>query len=484
VRKFYEIPSFSGGVDFAPINTNIDELERGVTERLIFVKRDGEFLPPPGTTDTIVFEKLGVFAKTLDDASHGYTKLSKEKFLQHYSGPKRARYERASRVLRLRPLRRNDAHKKTFVKYEKTNWTSKKDPVPRIINPPSFEYAYEYGRYVKPVEKKIYASINRIYDTGTPVVMKGLNQRERGVAFHEKWKRFTNPVALMFDQKRFDQHVSVSCLKWCHKRIESYYRHDKYLRMLHSWQLDNVGKGRSSDGFISYRVQGGLMSGEMNTSLVAVMIICGIVYSFMRAVGIEKFDLADDGDDCVVILEKDDVARFMNRFSGFCLELGFEVEIEKPVYNLEDINFCQSNPVFDGSDWVMCRGLSSLSKDSVSLVHWNNPNDAMRWMAAIGKCGLSIAARLPIFQSYYNAYVRCSLGAKPFDHVLDYGMELKSQRMDRTVGAITDCARVSFWKAFGVCPDDQRTCELYYDSLRVDVSVINTDRELTRVLPC
>jgi hypothetical protein len=484
VRRHYSIPSISGGVDFAPINTNIEELRRSMTERMFFVKLNGEFVrPPQPKSEEFVFKTLSPFFKELNSRSRGYTKLSAEKFVQHYVGPKREVYDKARKVLLLRPLNRRDAHKKAFGKYEKANWTKKSDPVLRFISPPGAEYALEYGRYVKPIEKNFYAMIDDIFNFGSPVVMKGKNQSERGRILKFKYDRFTDPVAIPIDQKRFDQHVSVPILKWVHRVIELMYKADSYLKMLHRWQLVSIGKGRCTDGFFSFTVQGGLMSGEMNTSLVAVLTVCAMIYCLMEFLGIKKYDLVDDGDDSIIIVERSNLKKFQNGIKSYFLDLGFEVDVEEPVYIFEQISFCQSQPVFDGEDWIMCRNISSISKDSVSLVHWNNSGDARRWMAAVGQCGLSISSKLPIFQSYYNAYVRCSLGAKPFHHLLDYGMEQKSRGMKRTSGLIADAARVSFWRAFGICPDHQITIEDYFDKFSLNVETINDDVELPVPLP-
>jgi hypothetical protein len=51
--------------------------------------------------------------------------------------------------------------------------------------------------------------------------------------------------------------------------------------------------------------------------------------------------LANNGDDCVIIIEKRHLKKLDDLPSWF-LTMGFRMEVEKPVYEFEQIEFCQT----------------------------------------------------------------------------------------------------------------------------------------------
>ncbi len=151
-------------------------------------------------------------------------------------------------------------------------------------------------------------------------------------------------------------------------------------------------------------------------------------YADFRHVNVQ---LANNGDDCVVFMEKGDLARFQSMLDGWFREMGFNMVVEEPSYVFEHIEFCQTKPVFDGTRWVMCRNpWTAIAKDSVLLKNPNSVNKSFlqTWLYAVGTGGLALAGGLPVFQSFYKA-------------------------------------RVSFYYAFGVTPDEQVELEKYYDSM-------------------
>jgi len=456
-------------------------MKRGVLERLFFVKQDGEFVRPPlpATRDTFSYAML-FFSDALSTHIRGSTRMSSQKFVDNYSGRKRRVYEEAVSSLLVKPLTTDDAKLKTFVKHEKL---LKDDAVPRIINPRDPRYNVELGRYVKAVEKNIYRSINKVYDVGTPVVMKGLNQLDRATNIVKKWSRFDDPVAIPMDASRFDQHVHVSALLYSHNVYKQYFPGDTYLNWLLSMQLSNHGKGKCGDGFLSYTLLGGRMSGDVDTSLGNILLMCSMFYSYIHSIGITKFDFINDGDDCVAFIERKQLGLFSSGVNSYFLSLGFNMKVEPAVDVLEEIEFCQSHPFFDGSGWIMIRNITSISKDAVSLVHWNNPSDAKRWMKAVGLCGISMNGGVPIYQAYYNSLVRLAGTSKAFAHVLDYGMLVKSAGMTRSTSVVSDESRLSFWRVTGIPPDCQRTIELHYDTIEFTTETILSVARSPRLLP-
>ena len=97
-----------------------------------------------------------------------------------------------------------------------------------------------------------------------PTIIKGYTVEQIGKIARDAWDSFVSPVAIGFDMKRFDQHVSSDALKWEHSVYLDAFCHDSYLAELLEWQLVNKGVGYASDGMIKYKVDGCRMSGDMN----------------------------------------------------------------------------------------------------------------------------------------------------------------------------------------------------------------------------
>jgi len=213
------------------------------------------------------------------------------------------------------------------------------------------------------------------------------------------------------------------------------------------------------------------MSGDSNTSLGNVLLMCAFVYSLKERLQI-RFSLANDGDDCVIICERSDEFRIREAVEGHFHALGFTMTVEDSVYEFEKIEFCQAHPVFDRhGGYTMVRDpRTSISKDAVSLKPLDNPSVARKWMAAVGAGGLSLTSGMPVLQAYYSYFIRHSQGADPLsDPTLEGGFFRLGVGMEAKRTPISPESRFSFWVAFGIPPQSQIVLEEYYDQLEFGV---------------
>jgi len=350
--------------------------------------------------------------------------------------------------------------KKAFVKAEKINFTAKPDPAPRVIQPRDPRYNVEVGVYLRPLEHSIYRGIAEVY--GGPTVMKGYTAEGVASNLREMWDLFSDPVAVGLDASRFDQHVRAEMLRWEHGVYTSCFQaaHAKRLRWLLKGQINNKCFLMASDGRIKYRVNGSRMSGDMNTALGNCLIMCALVHRLAEERRV-RVRLANNGDDCVVVMERRDLARFTGGLKEWFLDFGFNMKVETPVDVFERIEFCQAHPVFDGVGWVMVRNVrTTMSKDACCVVKdygWGV--DASRWLATVGECGLAMTGGVPIMQEYYQAFRRNGGEAREIACVLESGMAMLSRGMHREVSEPTEAARVSFFLAFGILPSAQEVLE-------------------------
>lgn len=443
---------------------SLRNLARGITERVLYIA-SGEGLKQVPQPQEGVFNRLADFRRKLVSVVVSTPVVDRCDYAGLYTGRKRLIYERAFDSLCCRGVSIKDSVVRTFLKAEKINFTKKADPAPRVIQPRSPRYILEVGRYLKNCEKAILGSLKRLY--GYAVVLKGLNADQTGEQLHDNWKQFSKPVGVGLDATRFDQHVSKEALEWEHSIYTSIYKSAELRRLLR-WQLNNRGVAYADGQRIKYEVEGKRMSGDINTGLGNCLIMSAIVITYCEHVGI-KFRLANNGDDCVLFLETDDLPR-LDGLDQWFLEFGFQLTREQPVFTLEQVEFCQAHPVHIGGGWRMVRNpLISMSKDSVSLQSWKSKRDIEYWCHSIGSCGSKLSSGVPVLESWYRMVKRH--GCTPSEGYLD---SVGLSGMSYMAAGVAECevdddARYSFYKAFGILPDLQLALEAHYDSMAIDL---------------
>lgn len=460
-RQIYVVEGISGSIRSLTCNDpDINTLNTALLERVFYHKVDGEYQLVSDPEAATVNGRLKEFRKNLLRKLGSASPVSPEEFAQMYTGRKRVIYERAVEDYTVNGVRRRDAYSDSFVKCEKVPG----DKAPRCIQPRRPVYNVGVGRYLKPVEHKIYKAIQKVFEVDTPVVLKGFNAQATADIIQRKFEAFEKPVALGLDASRFDQHVSKQMLEWEHSIYNAMFRSPELKKLL-KWQIKNVGFGRCDDGVIQYSVEGKRFSGDMNTALGNCLIMCAMIHAYGRDRGV-KLDLANNGDDCVVFMEAGDLERFGAGLDDWFDEMGFVMTKEEPVYELHQIEFCQCKPVFGANGLIMCRNFDKArEKDTMCLFDISTPTAAAKWMGAVGECGLSLTSGVPVFQEMYKAYLRHGLKSDISKSVgWECGMTHMAKGLHPKEGPVSDDARYSFFVAFGVTPDEQEALEEYYRS--------------------
>lgn len=483
-RQCLRVAGVAPLIQIAPFNENIDTLRRAVAERVFLVKEDGQFHSPPKPAPGLFEQRLAPVRTLLRPFLPSTAPLSFQQTVETFRGCKKKRYERAlAKISSTHEDVVKEAQVSVFVKYEKTDRTSKNDPVPRVISPRTPEYNLRLARYLRRIEEPIFDALGSLF--GHKTVMKGVTMEQTASLLREKWEMFRNPVAVGLDASRFDQHVSKEALEFEHTIYPlCFYKsvHRKKLKSLLKLQLNNRCSGYTPDGELHYKINGTRMSGDMNTSLGNCILMCMMIKAYSSFCGV-NLQLANNGDDCVVFMEKGDLPKFQSKLNSWFREMGFNMVVEDPSYDLENIEFCQTRPVFDGSRWVMCRNpWTAIAKDSVLLKDPKNVSSDFfaTWLDAVGTGGMALAGGLPVFQSFYRMYQR---SGKPYrrnrknklvsvntDETLPWFMREDGLRGSRIESVITSAARASFYFAFGVTPDEQVLIEQYYDSMFISTT--------------
>lgn len=456
-RSVRYMAGFGTGVRYGVHCANLKNLARGIVERVFHVVCDGRLAQAPQPRIG-VFSRLNSVRQRLLAVTRPTPVVAREDYPGLYTGRKRGIYERALESLTVRAINSRDAWVNTFVKAEKVNLDSKGDPAPRVIQPRSPRYNLEVGRYLKMFERELCHGFERVW--GYPVVLKGMNAQQVGGWMAAHWGAFRRPVAVGLDASRFDQHVSYDALRWEHSVYNSTF-HSPELAKLLRWQLHNRGVARTEGYRIDYDIRGCRMSGDINTGMGNCLLMSSMVIAYCESVGIE-YRLANNGDDCVLFVEQQDLVK-LSGIDEWMLDFGFTLTREEPAYVLEHVEFCQARPVFTSTGWRMVRDPRvAMSKDCVSLLGWESDLDFQYWCHAIGTCGASLTAGVPVWHSWYHRLQR--MGAVAPSGVVDMVYDSGLGYMSRGVvgGEVCAEARVSFWRAFGITPDLQQSLEDEY----------------------
>lgn len=475
-RVLYSVTEMSGNMHLGINNNDISTLSAALLERMYYCEVQGVFVPPPivesrhfacRTFRSKLLRKIGVA-----------TPVSLDQVVEMYKGRKHTIYANARDEVAAFGYSRKDATAFSFVKAEKVPPLK----AARCIQPRKARYNIVLGSYIKPIEHRLYHGIDKVFGDG-PTVMKGYNVEQIARIIRGKWRSFVKPVAIGLDATKFDMHVSVAALEWEHSIYHAVYGNDPKLRELLSWQVNNVGCGYCNDGKLRYTVRGRRFSGDMNTACGNCIIMSGMVweYAHEKAIAIK---LVNNGDDCVVFMERDDEERFMSGLDAWFLRKGFRMVAEMPVYDLCKIEFCQMHPIELGAGkCIMVRNIPVvLRKDSLSTLDLSQPSTLKAWADAVGTGGLAINGGIPILQNFYRCLQRLGRGARQTKIGLQLrrnsGMYLISQGVERVFAKPTPFVRLQVFLAWGITPDEQVEMERYYDAYQFHDTVLEVDTHI------
>lgn len=462
-RKAFAVLSDSVQNNIFFYNNSVSVALRALTERLYYVKSKDGFVPCPKPTAS--FSTLSYILKRLRRHMPAMPPVwTAQEFVESYTGSKRKRYEAALANLERRGLRRSDGYLKTFIKAELYDGTNKKNPCPRIIQPRTPEYNIAVGVYLRPMEKLVYKAIDRLF--GHHVVLKCDNMWKRAETITHYWSQFSKPVFVGLDASRFDQHTSSEALEFEHSFYEKMHRDPLFSELLR-WQRDQVGFANMCDGSIKYTVDGCRASGDMNTALGNVLLMCTITYNYLSSLPC-KWRFINDGDDCGIFVEQEDL-HYLDGIPAHHLAYGYEMEVEPPAYEIESVEFCQCRPVqLNAENWMMVRNIHKAMRHdwiSVTTQDWATMNEVM---VATARCGLSLYADVPVLSDMYLAMSKFQVRENIVEKIMAnehsglgrtwrlFSSEQRRFPVDETI------ARVSLWKAFGLLPDEQIALEEHF----------------------
>lgn len=475
------LPRLASAREFSACAQKQENAVSAILERVVYQQVSGVFSPAAPPVPGALRALDGFYRRWKSMAPRAAPVQLGTYAQRSYRGRRLALYKAAEERVMREGLPKGAARVRAFIKHEKLPQGGKR-VVPRIIQPRSPEFNVCIGRYMKHLEHDVYRLITRVFG-GDPdtladmVVTKGMNGLQVAACLQGKWERYARPRCLLLDASRFDQHIGPVMLRYEHRLWKCFYPGDREFAQLCKMQLRQKASLWVDDVHIQF-ISSTRCSGDMNTASGNCMIMCACSYGLLEGLGlVGRVSFFDNGDDCGFIGEDADIERLRQAVPAFFDALGIVMKVEPVVDRFEAISYCQTQPVFDGAQWVMVREVfASMSKDATiltpSLSESGHPSESSRggkpdFLLALGKCGLALASGIPVVQSYYMALMRGREGRKAYSgsRLEDTGMWQLSRGMVARVREISPWARASFCAAFGIPPDAQVDIERQLDAL-------------------
>jgi len=267
-------------------------------------------------------------------------------------------------------------------------------------------------------------------------------------------------VCVSVDASRFDQHVAASVLSIEHS-VYLKSNNDPYFALLLKQQLSNTCFTR---GGIKYQTKGKRMSGDMNTALGNCVLMIAMVLSALRHIGLTKYEIFDDGDDCLILVEREHLETLIKCLPAEFLNYGQELKVENIAYTMEEIQWCTCKPVLDADgDYRMCTlPFRCMSQTAAGAVHWTqNRKEDMAY--SVGQCILAVYPGMPIVQKYATRLCLQGKLHKDLDNI-DWILKVAPTKMLSQLGNLSGVpvdieSRTSFFKAFGIDEIEQLRIE-------------------------
>lgn len=387
-------------------------------------------------------------------------------WIEKYSGRKYTIYKAAQAEYEHSGVKFKHSMLRSFVKLEKISQPQKDC---RLIQARDPVFNYAVGRWLKPIEHNLYKLGQTKFPRGMPktrAIAKCLTLGERATLIKQKFDRFNRPVCFSLDCSRFDAHVNAQQLALEHSVYRRLCPDAEFNRLL-DWQFANRGFTKTG---VYYRCPGGRMSGDMNTATGNCLLVYIMIYTAVRLHRIrpEEFDIFIDGDDTLVFVEQDNeelAHKLISVLEGF----GHEVKLENRATDMESIVHCQSQPVeLAPGDWRMVQHPRRvISRYLLSSRHFRaRPNKNHEHLYQLGTCAAAVFDGVPILQKFSACLVKAG---KPTTRIRASGRVWQASRelnaRETFYLTVTQRARESFNRAFGIPPHEQELWEHYFNIL-------------------
>lgn len=407
-----------------------------------------------------------------------------EQLANSYAGRKKAIYLNALKVYNTRKLGAKSAKVKMFCKADKIDGAARKiliDGKPikaRAIQARSPVYNLAIGQYLKPLESVVYSTYGWCSPTKTPMIVKHYNMRQRAQILREKLLGFGDPAIIPLDASSFDASIKVEHLEMLHQFYMICWEQPHDLQRWLSYRLSN--KVTSMHG-LKYKTVGKRMSGDFDTAMGNCINMCTIIAACMHRLRVHKWDLLNDGDDCLLVIERHDIMKIGD---GQCAHLRAALTncgitatptiVPGDADNMEHADACRSRPINMGTHWQFVRWPWRAITTMFTTYKHHYTTGLYKILHTMAICESYANAGVPMLQSYANAAWRSITQLTTDTHASwrseDYSRRAQQQglqnlnvKLETIYQPVTTSARLSFAKAYGIEVGEQLAFEWYCD---------------------
>lgn len=381
------------------------------------------------------------------------TPITKLSVAMGYSGAKRRlALEAIDSLKRDRLDLFEDAKVKMFLKDDKYHEPIVKPP--RCIQYRSKRYALTLAQFTYPIEHKIYAHREKEH----LCFAKGRNLIERATDLHNIWNSYVNPVAWCLDHSKFDAHVGKYHLMAARKLNAACFEIEgskPFVKKLLRAQVNNRGVTKNGTKF---KTLGTRMSGDQNTGLDNSTINYGMIKAVLEICGVDA-NVYIDGDDSVVIMEQVNMHKVDAKiFQNFGMVTKSEF-----VFDFERIDFCQTRPCYNGTEWIMCRNPKRVLDRLCWVVKKFPTSMDQTYLKSVFLCESALGEGLPVvgvLASRFASEIKLSKRKKLMDVETDYMVKQLGKDKTKLYSTLpTDDARASFHNSWGYGINEQLELE-------------------------
>jgi len=178
----------------------------------------------------------------------------------------------------------------------------------------------------------------------------------------------------------------------------------------------------------------------------------------MRSCNIDKYSILVNGDDSVVVIEKSQLAvtRNLNIFRYYGFNMKYEVTDD-----FSRLDFCQARPVETDYGWTMARRPDRLLGRTSWSVKMFGKTKMRSFVHTLGVCERAASWGVPVASALATKMIESTVGARmmKLSPWLTEHYALMQRWWKNGKPSVSNIARVSFYEAWDISPEEQMKIE-------------------------
>lgn len=284
-------------------------------------------------------------------------------------------------------------------------------------------------------------------------------------------------VILGADFSRFESGVLQFDIQLFHYFIELLYGEEQITDDYRTFMYHQLHNTITSRVGVKATCEGRVMSGDASTSIKNVFIVEMLFALALLELGVDPLGVRfiNDGDDCLLFVPARISDHMIKQLPEFFAPMGKKLGFDCITPCLQDVVFCQSKLIrcaqpqpHNPEGWCLVRGPDKILADSTTSPNYgDSPNAIRRYVGNVG-LGLYITEHAaPISQAYGELLCRLTnfstswkLDRYAFSKQDSWYWRIKhSDSIKTKLPEVTQQARLDYYLAFGITPDNQIALE-------------------------